>query len=107
MIRRMSHLPPPHAWAMIASLFAGMTGAATAIFAGLLSTRRGAAYDPRLNPPQGPMALLVAAVLLGVMGLAFVYQGVSERFPPSFLGAAVVLAGAVFAVWLAMRRRET
>jgi len=100
----MSHLTPPHAWALPVSLFASMAGAAIAISVAIMSARRGAAYDPRLNPPQGPMAPLVAAILLGAMGLAFVYQGLSEAFPPSFLGAAVLLAGAVFAIRMAMRR---
>jgi hypothetical protein len=102
----MSHLTPPHAWVSSASLFAGMAGAAIAISVAIMSARRGAAYDPRMSPPQGSMAPLVAAVLLGAMGLAFVYQGLSEGFPPSFLGAAVLLAGAAFAIRMAMRRRE-
>jgi hypothetical protein len=57
-----------------------------------------------MNAPQSRTQFLVAAALLGAMGLAFVYQGVSKGSPPSFLGAAILLAGAVFVIGWAMRR---
>jgi hypothetical protein len=58
-------------------------------------------YHLRMKLPQTTTPLL-AAVLLGAMGLAFAYQGLS--FPPSFLGAAIFFGGAVFALRMAMRK---
>jgi len=47
---------------------------------------------------------ILAAVLLGAMGLAFVYLGLSKGFPPADLGAAVFFVGAIIAIRMAMRR---
>jgi hypothetical protein len=55
---------------------------------------------PRTDTP------IYAAVVLGLMGLAFAYQGFSNRFPPSLLGAAIMFVGAALAIRMAMRRRR-
>ncbi len=49
---------------------------------------------------------LIAAILLAAMALAFVYQGLSEGSPPSFIGAAILFVGAVVAIVLARRRHR-
>jgi hypothetical protein len=60
-------------------------------------------YHFRMKLPQTSTPLLAAA-LLGAMGLAFIYQGLSARFPPSFVGAEILLAGAMVAIRMAKRR---
>ncbi|HEX3699315.1 MAG TPA: hypothetical protein VHV27_01445 [Phenylobacterium sp.] len=52
---------------------------------------------PRTSTPR------LAAALLGAMALAFAYQGFSKRFPLSFIGAAILLAGALLATRMAIR----
>jgi hypothetical protein len=49
---------------------------------------------------------LIAAALLGAMGLAFAYQGFSAHWPPSLLGAVIFLAGAAFAIRMAIRKHK-
>ena len=56
---------------------------------------------PRTSTP------ILAAALLSAMALAFVYQGLSQGFPPSFLGAAIFFGGAVLAIRMAVRRPRT
>jgi hypothetical protein len=63
----------------------------------------GRRYHFRMELPQ-TSAPLLAAALLGAMCLAFVYQGVSQHFPPSFVGAAIFFLGAMLAVRMAMRK---
>jgi len=60
-------------------------------------------YHPRMKLPRTSTPLLAAA-LLGAMGLAFVYQGLSKGFPPSFVGAAVFFVGAVLAIIMFVRQ---
>jgi uncharacterized membrane protein YfcA len=60
-------------------------------------------YHFRMKLPQTSTPI-VAAVLLGAMALAFLYQGLSQRFPPSLLGAALFFVGAAVAIRMAMRR---
>lgn len=55
---------------------------------------------PRTSTP------LLAAALLGAMGLAFVDQGLSKSFPLSFLGAVIFFAGAIVAIRMALRKRN-
>jgi hypothetical protein len=96
----MSHLPPV-TWFLAASFLASLAGAGVAIHAGFRAGRRGSP-----TPPVNPAAAFVAAALFAAMAGAMIYQGVSNGFPPSFLGAAIFLAGSVIALFWGLRRPQ-
>jgi hypothetical protein len=68
-----------------------------------MAREQGRRYRFRMKLPQTSTPLLAAA-LLGAMGLAFVYQGLSTGVAPSFVGAALFFVGAAFAIRMAMRK---
>lgn len=70
-----------------------------------MAADRARRYQFRMKLPQTSTPLVAAAVL-GAMGSAFTYQGLSEHFPPSFVGAAIFFVGAVFAIRMAKRKRH-
>jgi hypothetical protein len=82
-------------------LLPSMVGGAIAISVGILSARRAST-----KPSQSPASLFVMATLFAAMTGAMIYQGVSNGFPPSFLGAAVFFAGVVIALGLGLRRPQ-
>lgn len=97
----MSRIAPSElrAIALAVALFAGMAGAAVAISVAILSARRASPQSP-----QSPTSSFVMAALFAAMTGAMIYQGVSNRFPPAFLGAAVFLIGVVIALRSALHR---
>jgi hypothetical protein len=96
----MSHLTPL-VWTLAPSLLASVAGAAVAIGGGILAARRAGE-----TPLRSPTAWFVTAVLFAAMTGAMIYQGVSERFPPAFVGAAVFLVGVVIALRSGLRRAQ-
>jgi hypothetical protein len=96
----MSHLTPL-VWTLAPSLLASVAGAAVAIGGGILAARRAGK-----TPIRSPAAWFVTAALFAAMTGAMVYQGVSERFPPAFVGAAVFLVGVVIALRSGLRRAQ-
>lgn len=81
------------------SLLASIAGSAVAISLGILNARR-----PSSQLLQNPTPAFVTAVLFAAMSGAMIYQGVSNSFPPAFLGAAVFFARVVIALRRALRR---
>jgi hypothetical protein len=66
-------------------------------------TRSGRGYDDGMNIRQSRTQFFVAAAVLAAMGLGFAYQG-AHGAPPSFIGAAIFLVGAVIVVVWGLRR---
>lgn len=81
------------------AIFAGMAGAFTAIFATLAARRRAGTTQP-----QSTRSFFVSAVLFAAMAGALAYQGISNSFPPDFVGVAIFLAGVLITFWMGWRR---
>ena len=62
-------------------------------------------YYSSMKLPQSTTSPFVMAALFAAMMGAMVYLGISQGFPPAFLGAAIFLAGIVVALRRGLRRR--